>query len=60
MSLVIPLLLVAVACVAQGRARTHYRAGMTGDALIAFAGSMFLMILAGFYLLGYGVALWRS
>lgn len=53
MSLVIPLLLVAVACLAQGRARTHYRAGMTGDALLMFAGAMFLMILAGFYLLGW-------
>lgn len=52
MSLVIPLLLVAVACVAQGRARAHYRAGLTGDALLVFVCSMFLMILAGFYLLG--------
>jgi hypothetical protein len=60
MSLVIPLLLVAVAILAHGRAGTHYRAGMTGDALLMFACSMFLMILAGFYLLGYGVALWRS
>lgn len=52
MSLVIPLVLVVVALIAQGRARRHYRAGMTGDALLVFTCSMFLMILAGFYLLG--------
>jgi len=52
MSLVVPLVLVVVALVAQGRARRQYRSGMTGGALLGFACSMFLMILAGFYLLG--------
>jgi hypothetical protein len=52
MSLVVPLVLVVVALIAQGRARRRYRSGMTGDALLGFFCSMLLMVLAGFYLLG--------
>jgi hypothetical protein len=53
-------MLVIAALVAMHGAANHYRAGMTGDALLMLALSLYEITLAAFYLLGYGVALWRS
>lgn len=60
MSLAIPLMLVIAALVAIRSAAKYYRTGMTGDALLMVAVSLYEITLAAFYLLGYGVALWRS
>lgn len=53
-------MLVIAALVAMHGAANHYRTGMTGDALLLVAVSFYLLTLAAFYGLGYGVALWLS
>lgn len=60
MSLVVPFVLFTVAYFALRRGRVHYEAGMTGDALMYVAVFLLSSTMAGFYLLGYEVALWRS
>lgn len=60
LSLVVPLLLLAVSFWSLRRGRVHFEAGMTGDALMCVAVFMLSTALAAFYLLGYEVALWHS
>lgn len=60
LSLVVPLLLFAVAFWSLRRGRVHFEAGMTGDALLFVAVFLISSALAAFYLLGYQVALWHS
>lgn len=58
--LLVPLLLIVVAFSALRRGRVHYDAGKTGDALWFVAIFLLASVMAGFYLLGYEVALWHS
>jgi len=58
--LLIPLLLIVVAFAALRRGRVHYDAGMTADALWFVGIFLLASTMAGFYLLGYQVALWHS
>lgn len=60
LSLVIPLLLIAVAFWSLRRGRFHYERGMTGDALVCVLVWLLSTTMVGFYLLGYEVALWHS
>jgi hypothetical protein len=60
MSLVVPLLLIAVASWSLRRGRVHYESGMTGDALMCVLVFLLSTVMACFYLLGYEVALWHS
>jgi len=60
MSLVMPFLLCAVAFWSLRRGRVHFESGMTGDALMFVAVFLLSSTMAGFYLLGYEVALWHS
>lgn len=60
LSLVVPFLLSLVAFWSLRRGRVHYEVGRTGDALMYVAMFLLSSIMAGFYLLGYEVALWHS
>lgn len=60
LSLVIPLLLIAVASWSLRRGRVHYESGMTGDALMCVLVFLVSTVMACMYLLGYEVALWHS
>lgn len=60
LSLVVPFLLSLVAFWSLRRGRDHYENGRTGDALMCVAVFLLSSTMAGFYLLGYEVALWHS
>lgn len=50
-------MLVIAALVAWHGAANYYRTGMTGDAVLLFAVSVFELTLAAFYLFGYGAGI---